>query len=69
MKIFSLVALIASAYAIRENHVVSYRTRESPIPANFEGEGSDRLMNSIIGTYASEKFIDGKATGEFILDK
>ena len=26
-------------------------------------------MNSIIGTYASEKFVYGKPTGEFSLDK
>lgn len=26
-------------------------------------------MRSIIGTYSKEKFVDGKATGEFFMDK
>ena len=49
--------------------VVYYSVRVSPIPARFEGEGSDRLMNSIIGTYSNEKFVNNKPTGEFFLDK
>ena len=32
--------------------VITYGVRVSEIPSRFEGPGSDRLMNSIIGTYA-----------------
>ena len=72
MKLFSIISLLSFSSAIREGpkpDVVTYGSRVSPIPERFEGEGSDRLMNSIIGKYAEEKFVNGKPTGEFSLNK
>ena len=48
---------------------VTYGVRVTAIPDRFDGAESDRLMNSIIGKYSQEKFVDGKPTGEFSMDK
>ena len=48
---------------------VEYKARESPIPEHFTGREDDTFMRSIIGTYSKEKFVNGKATGEFFMDK
>ena len=40
------------------------------MPAHYEGEGDDRLMNSIISKYAIEtRDKDGKPSGKFFLDQ
>jgi hypothetical protein len=38
------------------------------MPARFDEERDDRLMNSIIGTYAREVKVDGKLTGVMMLN-
>ena len=39
------------------------------MPARFSEERDDRLMNSMIGTYAREVFVEGKPTGHLFLNK
>ena len=48
---------------------VEYKARVSPVPEHFAGREDDRLMWSTIEQYGSEKFIDGKPSGEFYLDQ
>ena len=72
MKNLFVLLLVAAAGAIKisgPEEKVTYGERVTDIPGRFEGPESDRLMNSIIGKYSQEKFIDGKPTGEFSLDK
>ena len=39
------------------------------MPKRFEEEGDDRLMNSLISSYAVEGNTDGKGNGKFFLTK
>ena len=62
MKTFFLLSFLSLTTAIREGpkpDVITYGPRVSPIPERFEGANSDRLMNSIIGKYSEEKFVNG----------
>ena len=58
-----------SLAASKGDPVVEYKARESPVPEHFTGREDDTFMRSIIGTYSKEKFVDGKPTGEFFMDK
>ena len=75
MKIFSCLSLIAFAAQVNcirmpvPSDTVTYKKRWSMIPGWFKGEGSDALMNTIIGNYAQEKFVNNNPTGEYSLDK
>ena len=68
---FAIALLFAATSAVRimGDPKITYGARVTDIPDRFDGAESDRLMNSIIGKYSQEKFIDGKPTGEFSLDK
>ena len=52
--------------AIMDGHDTGY-TRN--MPARFSEERDDRLMNSMVGSYAREVFNDGKPTGHLFLNK
>lgn len=58
-----------SLAAAKGDDKVEFKPRESPIPEHFTGREDDTFMRSIIGTYSKEKFVNGKATGEFFMDK
>ena len=52
--------------AIMDGHDGGY---ERIIPARFEEERDDRLMNSMVGKYAREAVVDGRMTGHMFLNE
>ena len=52
--------------AIMNGHDGGY---ERIIPARFEEERDDRLMNSMVGSYAREAVVDGRLTGHMFLNE
>ena len=69
---FTIAILLVSASAVRiagVNDAVTYGDRVTDMAVHQQGTGSDGLLNSVIDKYSKEKFVNGKASGEFWVDK